>query len=66
MPNRLFRYDGTRWVKIEDAVRTELDGTGNTQRDSFINNTETYVNNKGVAKSGRTGLSKALEPEEDE
>jgi len=66
MPNRLFRYDGTRWVKIEDAVRTELDGTGNTQRDSFINNTETYVDNKGVAKSGRTGLSKALEPEEDE
>ena len=21
LPNRLFRYDGTRWVKIEDSVR---------------------------------------------
>ena len=66
MPNRLFRYDGTRWVKIEDAVRTTLDGTGSTQRDYFSENTETYIDNKGQAKSGRTGLSKALEPEEDE
>ena len=23
-PNRLFRYDGARWIKIEDSVRTNL------------------------------------------
>tara|TARA_B110001454_G_C12682345_1_gene418626 strand:- start:99 stop:1238 length:1140 start_codon:yes stop_codon:yes gene_type:complete len=66
MPNRLFRYSGKRWVKIEDNVRTTLDGAGTTQRDSFINNTSTYVDNKGAAKSGNVGLSDALKPEADE
>lgn len=66
MPNRLFRYDGKRWIKVEDNVRTTLDGTGSTQRDSFINNTSTYIDNKGVSKPGKTGLSSALEPEADE
>lgn len=39
-PNRLFRYDGKRWVKIEDAVRTSLTpGPNNkSQRSSFVNN----------------------------
>jgi hypothetical protein len=42
VPNRLFRWDTRRWVKIEDAVRTNLtNGADNkTQRSSFINNTE--------------------------
>lgn len=66
MPNRLFRYDGKRWIKVEDNVRTTLDGTGLTQRDSFVNNTSTYIDNKGVAKPGKTGLSSALEPKADE
>ena len=41
VPNRLFRYDGRRWVKIEDAVRTNLTpGAQNTtQRSGFVNNT---------------------------
>lgn len=40
VPNRLFRHDGARWVKIEDAVRTNLTpGPDNkTQRNSFTNN----------------------------
>jgi hypothetical protein len=40
MPNRLFRHDGRRWVKVEDAVRTNLTpGSDNkTQRSSFVNN----------------------------
>ena len=39
-PNRLFRFDGRRWIKIEDAVRTSLTpGLENTtQRSGFINN----------------------------
>lgn len=42
LPNRLFRYDGRRWVKIEDSVRTSLTpGADNhTQRSSFVNNTQ--------------------------
>jgi hypothetical protein len=40
MPNRLFRYDGKRWVKVEDAVRHTLTNTDNRQtfRTGFINN----------------------------
>jgi len=40
LPNRLFRYDGKRWVKVEDAVRHTLTNTNNRQtfRTGFINN----------------------------
>ena len=41
VPNRLFRFDGKRWVKIEDSVRTNLTpGAYNntTQINSFTNN----------------------------
>ena len=40
-PNRLFRYDGKRWVKMEDNVRMTMTGTDNkqTQKGTFINNT---------------------------
>lgn len=42
MPRRLFRFDGTRWVKIEDAVRMTMSNndTRNTYKTGFINNTE--------------------------
>ena len=41
LPNRLFRYDGKRWVKMEDNVRMTMTGTDNkqTQKGTFINNT---------------------------
>lgn len=41
LPNRLFRFNGSRWVKIEDNVRTNLTPGANntTQRSSFVNNT---------------------------
>lgn len=47
VPNRLFRYDGRRWVKVEDAVRTNLTpGVNNkTQRSGFVNNTEKFMSN---------------------
>jgi hypothetical protein len=43
MPNRLFRFDGRRWVKFEDSVRMTLTNSDQrqTRRLSFINNTET-------------------------
>lgn len=46
-PNRLFRYDGRRWVKVEDAVRTNLTpGIENkTQRSLFVNNQEKFMSN---------------------
>jgi hypothetical protein len=50
VPNRLFRYDGRRWVKIEDAVRTNLTPgpTNNTQRSSFVNDTNKFMSNAVV------------------
>lgn len=47
MPNRLFRYDSRRWVKIEDGLRTNLTpgATNTTQRSGFINNPDAnYAN----------------------
>lgn len=40
MPNRLFRYDGARWVKIEDNVRHTMTNTDSrkTLKTGFINN----------------------------
>ena len=47
VPNRLFRYDGRRWVKIEDSVRTNLTpGTQNqTQLSGFINDYDKFYEN---------------------
>ena len=61
LPNRLFRYDGRRWVKIEDNVRTTLTpGSENqTQRSLFVNDTSTFTNNSGDV-AVRQSLSKAL------
>ena len=66
LPNRLFRWDGRRWVKIEDNVRTTLTpGSGSkTLRSGFINNTNTYTNNTGEVTE-RQSLSQALRPKAD-
>lgn len=67
VPNRLFRYNGVRWVKIEDSVRTDLTpGPNNrTQRSIFVNDTSTYTNNEGQTLPTRQSLSKALTPKAD-
>ena len=47
MPNRLFRYDGRRWIKVEDSVRTNLTpGVNNTtQLSGFINDYDKFYEN---------------------
>jgi|TARA_B100000035_G_scaffold247441_1_gene216116 hypothetical protein len=66
VPNRLFRFDGNSWRKVEDKVRTTL--TPNLQRDTlkgtFINNT-TVNNIAGEDVIERQSLSKALRPKAD-
>lgn len=66
LPNRLFRWDGRRWVKIEDNLRTTLtQGPDNTTlRSYFINDTSAFVNNTGEVTS-RQSLSQALRPKAD-
>ena len=66
-PNRLFRYDGGRWVKQEDNVRMTLTGTNNrtNQKGTFINNSTTNnIGGENVVE--RQSLSKALRPKADE
>jgi len=66
-PNRLFRYDGKRWVKQEDNVRMTLNGTNNRthQKGTFVNNTKTNTI-AGETVEERQSLSKALRPKADE
>jgi hypothetical protein len=67
VPNRLFRYNGTRWVKMEDNVRTSLTpGSNNqTQRSIFVNDISTYTTVEGQTLPTRQSLSKALTPKAD-
>lgn len=67
VPNRLFRFDGTRWIKVEDAVRANLTPgpTNNTLRSTFVNNESTYTNQEGETLPTRQSLSKALTPKAD-
>lgn len=81
LPNRLFRFDGARWIKIEDDVKTNLSNFGSsdtetgarfegkeektTQKSTFINNTN-QSNIDGKTVQERQSLSKALRPEADE
>ena len=81
MPQRLFRYSGTRWIKVEDNVRMTMSnlgesdvGTGDrfvgkdvkqTQKADFVNNTKTATIHGKTVKE-RQSLSKALRPEADE
>ena len=66
LPNRLFRYDGSRWVKIEDSVRinmTNTDGRLN-YKTGFVNNTtESTIN--GLTVKQRQSLTDALKPKAD-
>ena len=66
-PNRLFRFDGQRWVKQEDNVRMTLTGTNNRthQKGTFVNNTNTSTI-AGETVVERQSLSKALRPKADE
>jgi hypothetical protein len=66
LPNRLFKYDGTRWVKLEDSVRVSLSNTNTkpTQKGGFVNNTKTD-NIAGETITERQSLSKALKAKAD-
>jgi len=66
LPNRLFRYDGNRWIKIEDSVRINM--TNNDSRANyktgFVNNTtEATIN--GLTTKQRQSLTEALKPKAD-
>ena len=66
LPNRLFRYDGARWVKIEDSVRittTNNDSRAN-YKTGFVNNSSSDTIN-GLTTNQRQSLTNALKPKAD-
>jgi len=66
LPNRLFRFDGARWIKVEDDVRSKLTpGLGTTLRDGFVQNAATTTTDDNKIIKQRQGLSDILEAEED-
>ena len=67
LPSRLFRYDGSRWVKVEDSIRlttTNNDTRGN-YKTSFVNNSTSATIN-GLTVKQRQSLSDALKPKADD
>ena len=66
LPNRLFRYDGNRWIKVEDSVRLTTTNTNarNTFKTGFINNSSSTTIN-GLTVEQRQALSDALKPKAD-
>ncbi len=66
LPNRLFRFSGTRWIKIEDNVRMTMTQTDTraTQKTTFINNTNTSEIG-GETITERQSLSQALRAKTD-
>ena len=68
LPNRLFRFDGARWTKIEDNVRTNITAgavDNGTLRNSFANNSNTMVLHNGDVIKESQSLSHALRPKAD-
>lgn len=66
-PNRLFRYDGRRWIKIEENVRTDLSNgpSNDTLRSSFVNNAYTTPTTDQGNIPSRQSLSELLRPRAD-
>ena len=66
LPNRLFRFDGTRWIKIEDSVRITMSNTDTREnwKTKFVNASGT-TNINGLTVDQRQSLSNALKPKAD-
>ena len=66
LPNRLFRYDGLRWIKIEDSVRITMSNTDTKEnwKTKFVNASGT-TNINGLTVDQRQSLTNALKPKAD-
>ena len=62
----MFKYDGNRWVKMNQDIRMTLSNTleRQTYKTQFINNTNTSDIDGEIVEE-RQSLSKALKPRAD-
>lgn len=56
LPNRLFRYDGQRWVKREDAVRTTMTNFDPTKPESATNRPRNTLKSSFIENNNKTGV----------
>ena len=67
LPNRLFRYDGVKWIKIEDNVRQSyLPYEGNTLLGGFVSNNNTTTAQDGQTYTEKQYLNDMIKPKADE
>jgi hypothetical protein len=66
-PNRLFRFNGSRWIKVEDNIRTDLTPGANNESlySGFVNNTDTVSTTDRGDVPSRQSLSDILKPKAD-
>ena len=65
-PNRLFRYNGAKWVRIEDDVRySYIPENSKTQIGTFINNNREFTTRDGQTFTSKQKLSEAIKPKAD-
>lgn len=65
-PNRLFRFDGYKWLKVEDIVRnTYMPEYSKSQIGTFINNDTSVTASDGTKYNSKQKLSDALKPKAD-
>ena len=51
LPQRMFRYDGRRWLKVHDVKRAPMNNdTTQTLRGSFINDVNSFIYDRHIAQ----------------
>lgn len=63
-PNRLFRKEGDRWIRISDDNKNTW-AAANRLLTSFINNDNYTINSDGEVTPEKTNLSKVVKPKTD-
>lgn len=65
-PNRLFRYNGNKWVKIEDDVRhSYIPHNTKSQLGTFINNNNEFTTSDNQTFTSKQALSDVIKPKAD-
>ena len=67
MPNRLYVYNGRKWVHVEDNVRMDITNTGtrSTYRTKLFNEKTSIILADGTKIDSRQSLSNILSARED-
>lgn len=67
LPARLFKWDGAKWIVMENEKRQTLTNNADrkTLKGTFINNTATHTSNGGEVVEQRQNLNDLLKPKAD-